>query len=210
MCQSNNCEQSQLGRRLQVLGVPGRPLSGSRWEGSGGKARLSSGWYQRFYTHAGVGKSSSEWKGHCSSWAAESAAVCLVSQRRVFPRNLRLRGISQRLVRHRVCWAAEQDKFKSCLSLNWYLGLSWAARDDGCSPFWFCFAQVMTLCPWLLFAAVACQCPRSVWADCSRTQKTGKGWASIITAWQGLRIRPGTWNQFELHYWITDVAHCPC
>lgn len=210
MCQSNNCEQSQLGRRLQVLGVPGRPLSGSRWEGSGEKARLSSGWYQRFYTHAGVGKSSSEWKGHCSSWAAESAAVCLVSQHRVFPRNLRLRGISQRLVRHRVCWAAEQDKFKSCLSLNWYLGLSWAARDDGCSPFWFCFAQVMALCPWLLFAAVACQCPCSVWADCSWTQKTEKGWASIITAWQGLRIRPGTWNQFELHYWITDVAHCPC
>lgn len=119
----------------------------SRWERSAGKAGVSSGWYQPFSTRADVGKCSSEWKGHCNCSAAESASVCLVNQHRVFPMSLHLCGISWRLVRHQVCWPAEQVKFKSCLLLNWYLGLSWAAaaRDDGCSPFWFCFVQVMTL-----------------------------------------------------------------
>lgn len=176
-------QPSQLGRRVQVF-----LAHHGWWEGAGGKTRVSSAWFQHFITR--------------EEWLRVERALHL---------NLHLWGICQRLVSHKVCWAAEQDKFKSCLLLNWYWGLSWAAAgDDGCSPFWFCFVQVMTLCPWLLFAAVDCLCSHSLWADCSCTEKTRKGWASIITAWQGLRIRPGTWNQSQLHSWITDVARCPC
>lgn len=195
MCQSNNWGPSQLGRRVQVfLADRGQGADGRGLEGKQGFPLDD---INVFFTRADVGKSIPKWKGHCNSSAAESASVRLVNQHRVFPRNLHLRGISQRLVRHKVCWAAEQDTFKSCLLLNWYLGLSWAAAwDDGCGPFWFCFVQVMT---W----------PHSLWADCSWTEKTGKGWASIITVWQGLGIRPGTGNQFELHCWITDIVHCP-
>lgn len=101
-----------------------------------------------FFTHADVGKCSSEWKGHCNSSAAGSASVCLAKQHRVFPMNLPLWSVSQRLVRHKVCWAAAQVKFKSCLSLNWYLGLSWAAtRDDVAAPFGlFCLSNDTAFC----------------------------------------------------------------